>query len=98
MASATTSTFHIDYTASAKTKTSEKLFDNERFADLHFTFREGDVIKRIPAHNAFLVAASDVFNTMLNCQWVEENEVEIKDASFDAFKELRCGDGRSFLS
>lgn len=88
MASATSSTFHIDYAASAETKSSEKMFDKERFADLHFLIKEGGVMKRIPAHRAILITASDVFDTMLNDQWKKSNEVEIEGASFDAFKEF----------
>lgn len=86
MANATTSKLCIDNTAPAAF--GKNMFLSERYADFHFLFNEGIEQKRIPAHKVILTAASDVFTTMLNEQWNEENEVEIKEASFDVFKEF----------
>lgn len=52
---------------------------------------ERKIIAKIPAHKFLLVAASEVFRVMFNELWKEKNEVEIEDASPDAFKEfLQC--------
>lgn len=65
------------------------IFLNDSFADLHFSFGEADDCQqRIPAHKAILAAASNVFATMLNGEWKEQNEVQIVDATFDAFKDF----------
>lgn len=86
MASSTSSAFSVDNTVSSET--TKNMFLNECFADFQFFFNEDGVRKEIPAHKAVLAAASDVFASMLNGQWKEDNEVEIVDASFDAFMEF----------
>lgn len=67
---------------------SKKMFHNKNFADFHFLFNEDGIRKQVPAHKAILTAASDVFATMLNGDWDEENEVEIDDTSSAAFEEF----------
>lgn len=64
----------------------KRMFLNEDFADFHFLFEEEGT--RIPGHKAILAAGSDVFATMLNGSWAEENETKIDDVSGDAFKEF----------
>lgn len=70
----------------------EKLYLNEDFADFQFIFKiklgNGSIERRIPAHKNLLGIASDVFRVMFNGSWKEKTEVEIVDATFEAFKEF----------
>lgn len=62
----------------------QKHYLNDDFADVHFIFESGE---RVPAHKV-LLSTSDVFQTMFNGSWKDEKDVEIVDASADAFKEF----------
>lgn len=62
----------------------KKKYLSDNLADFHFTFETGE---RIPAHK-FVLAGSNVFETMFNGSWKEVEQVEIVDASADAFKEF----------
>lgn len=67
----------------------EEFYLSETLADFHFTFKSSDgQYERIPVHKILLAIASDVFRAMFNGSWREKNEVEIIDASADAFKEF----------
>lgn len=60
-----------------------KLYLNDDYADFHFIFAQGE---RIPAHKLILANVSDVFQVMFNGSWKEKVDVEIVDATADAFK------------
>ncbi|XP_055306482.1 uncharacterized protein LOC129570785 [Sitodiplosis mosellana] len=70
-------------------KIGENSYLSEEMADFHFKFEIADgQYERVPAHKIFLITASDVFRTMFNGTWDENDEVEIVDASVVEFKEF----------
>lgn len=67
----------------------EEFYLSKKMADIRFIFKLSDgQIEHIPAHKILLASTSDVFRAMFNGSWREKNEVEITDASVDAFKEF----------
>lgn len=66
----------------------QKLYLKEKLADLHFVFNSMGQCIRVPAHKLLLMVGSDVFYTMFNEWWSENDEVEIVDVSVEAFKEF----------
>lgn len=69
----------------------EKFYLNENLADFHFIFKSissDGHSERIPVHKIVLANVSDVFRVMFNGSWKEKVDVEIVDASADAFKEF----------
>lgn len=69
----------------------EKLYLSEDFADFHFIFKcksDDSQSERVPVHKIILATLNDVFRVMFNGSWKEKVEVEIVDASVDAFKEF----------
>ncbi|XP_037049626.1 uncharacterized protein LOC119083919 [Bradysia coprophila] len=59
---------------------------NAEKADVHFIFKSGD--ERVPAHKSLLSRGSDVFQTMFDGPLKEEGDIEIVDATAEAFKEF----------
>ncbi|XP_055309316.1 BTB/POZ domain-containing protein 6-B-like [Sitodiplosis mosellana] len=72
----------------AASEACEKLYLNEEFADVHFVFNVDDEGEKVPANKAILAALSPVFKAMFFGSLKEGNEVPIKDADADAFKEF----------
>lgn len=69
----------------------KNLYLSENLADFHFIFKSksgGGHSKRIPVHKFPLASVSDVFQVMFNGSWKEKVDVEIVDASAEAFKEF----------
>lgn len=58
---------------------------NEKFSDFRFIFIVGGKRSTIPAHKIVLVAASAVFDALFGGEWKGQHEVEVTDASFEAF-------------
>lgn len=74
---------------SISNETKEEFYLSEVLADFHFIFELADgQYERIPVHKILLAITSDVFRVMFNGSWRDKNEVEIIDASTDAFKEF----------
>ncbi|XP_055303184.1 BTB/POZ domain-containing protein 6-B-like [Sitodiplosis mosellana] len=71
-----------------KNKATEKLYLNEKLADVHFAFNVGDEIHKVPANKANLAALSPVFDRMFYGSLTEDGDVKIVDASVEAFKEF----------
>ncbi|XP_055307073.1 BTB/POZ domain-containing protein 6-B-like, partial [Sitodiplosis mosellana] len=71
-----------------KNKATEKLYLNEKLADVHFAFNVGDEIRKVPANKANLAALSSVFDRMFYGSLTEDGDVKIVDASVEAFKEF----------
>lgn len=69
-------------------KLNEKLYLNDELADVNFVFRTDGEIENVPANKAILAAISSVFNRMFFGVLKEAGDVEIVDASADAFKEF----------
>lgn len=77
--------FEIDTISSAI----PNLYLSKKLADFHFICKSHDgQVKRIPAHKFLLVVLSEVFRAMFNGSWIEQDEVEIVDASAEAFEEF----------
>lgn len=72
----------------AASKVTEKLFLNAELADVDFKFNVDGEIERLPANKAILAVESPVFHSMFYGLWKEEGDVEIVDASADAFREF----------
>lgn len=67
----------------------EKMYLNEKTADVHFKFGNDDVIfERVPAHKCLLSFASPVFDTMFYGTLPEKQDIPIVDSSAVAFKEF----------
>lgn len=67
----------------------KKLYLKDDCADFYFIFNSNDSeCIKIAAHKILLTQSSSVFLTMFNGSWEENDEVEITDASVDAFKEF----------
>lgn len=66
----------------------EKLFLDEKTADVHFIFNTDDGQKRIPAHKNVLALGNDVFKSMFYGGFKEVREIEVSDVSADAFVEF----------
>lgn len=70
-------------------KTGDKLYLDEKFADIHFVLKTVDgQDKRIPAHKLILSRASDVFEAMFKKSWPEQEEIKITDVPASAFEEF----------
>lgn len=65
-----------------------KLYLNDKLADVHFIFKVNDKIEKVPANKTRLAVLSPVFYTMFFGSITEGAEVEIVDASANAFKEF----------
>lgn len=67
----------------------EKMYLNEKTADIHFKFGNDDIIfERVPAHKCLLSFSSPVFDTMFYGSLPEKQEIRIVDTSAVAFKEF----------
>lgn len=67
----------------------KKLYLDSATADVHFIVgRMNAQTERVPAHKLLLITASEVFQTMFNGSWKEQDEVRIVDATADSFKEF----------
>lgn len=67
--------------------TFEKLHLNARWSDVNFIFKSGDrVVHRIPAHKMVLANSSDVFGAMFFGELKETGDIQVTDASIDAFQ------------
>lgn len=71
-----------------KNKATEKLYLNEKLADVHFAFNINDEVHKVPANKANLAALSPVFDRMFYGSLPEQGDVKIVDASVEAFKEF----------
>lgn len=84
------------FACSGPTRAINQLFLNENLADFHFIFNSNNDNKKkplksplkLPIHKNILSAISPVFHTMFYGSLIEKDEVEIVDASYDAFKEF----------
>lgn len=65
----------------------KKLYLNAENADVYFICAD-DKDVRIPAHKLLLGAANDAFHAMFYGELCEKGDIEINDASGDAFKEF----------
>lgn len=67
----------------------EKLYLDSRTSDVLFIFRsESDECVKLPAHKNILSAVSPVFDAMFYGPSKQEGDINIVDASFEAFKEF----------
>lgn len=68
----------------------QKCYDKliSQTTDIQFIFGSDDDVVKVPAHKSVLSASSPVFDAMFNGELKEGNDVEIVDASPDAFKEF----------
>lgn len=66
----------------------EKLYLDTDLSDVDFVFEMDDIILKVPANKGILAVLSPVFNRMFFGMMKEKNEVIIKDAEPDAFKEF----------
>lgn len=74
-----------EFGADRLSKIGKELYLKPDKADVHFVFESDE---RIPAHKIILSSASKVFNAMFYGKLKEEGDVEIVDASAEAFKEF----------
>ena len=73
---------------SAVAESTAKLYLNEKFADVHFVFNIDDEVQKVPANKVILAALSSAFDDMFFESLSEPTDVEIVDASPEAFKEF----------
>uniref|UniRef100_A0A914H8H7 BTB domain-containing protein n=1 Tax=Globodera rostochiensis TaxID=31243 RepID=A0A914H8H7_GLORO len=72
----------------------KRLLDTGNGADVHFLVGGGDEKELLPAHKAFLMAASDVFEAMFSFDAQnadpsgEAKPVEVLDVKVEAFKAM----------
>lgn len=73
------------------TTTFDKLYLDEKTADVHFAIPSNSDVSRIPAHKAILATASSVFDAMFFGEMKEEGDIPISNATETEFKEfLQC--------
>lgn len=72
----------------AASEATVKLYLNENFADVQFSFNVNDEIQTVAANKANLAILSPVFNAMFFGSLKEAKDVKIVDASVNAFKEF----------
>lgn len=65
-----------------------KLYLNPDLADVKFVFKNGDDIETVSANRSVLAAGSSVFNAMFFGSIPEKGDVEIADATAEAFQEF----------
>lgn len=65
-----------------------KLFLNPNLADVKFLFKNGDDIETVSANKSVLAAGSQVFHAMFFVSMPENGDVEIVDATAEAFQEF----------
>lgn len=75
----------VDYESPVLSTIGRRLYLDVDTADVYFVFKSGE---RVPAHKIHLIASSDVFKTMFNGAWKDQNEVKIVDTSVVGFKEF----------
>lgn len=66
----------------------EKFFQNADLADVNFVFEKNGETRNVPANKAILAALSPVFNAMFLGLNKKKGDVEIVDATIEAFKEF----------
>lgn len=72
----------------AAATTIEKFFQNADLADVNFVFQKNGETRNVPANKAILAALSPVFNAMFLGLNKKKGDVEIVDATIEAFKEF----------
>lgn len=72
----------------ANFKVIAKLYLNDELADVHFVFNLSGAIDKVPANKSILAALSPVFYKMFYGDLKEGSNVEIVDASAEAFEEF----------
>lgn len=69
-------------------KTFNKLYLDEKSADIYFTIVLNNKCIKIPAHKAILAAASPAFDEMFYGDMIEEGDIRISDVAEVEFKEF----------